>query len=101
MDSSGLSDGKISKIYESMRTKKLLACVRMDCEETLKAQTCPQETWLLQRENGEAAFESENREIIGSQKRVFEEYKLLNNNKKFLGIQVLLSLNSTETVYSR
>ena len=65
MKSSGISDGKISEVYKSMGAKKLLACIKIDCKEMLKAQTCPQETWLLQqRENREAAFESENRENL-------------------------------------
>lgn len=63
MNRSDMTDGKMSEVYKSMGTNKLLACVKTDCKEMLKAQTCPQEIWLLQqRKTREAAFESENRE---------------------------------------
>lgn len=55
----------------------------------LKAQTCPQEIWLLQRQNEKTAFEFKNRKSEAL-RRVFREHKLLYNSKKLLGARVLL-----------
>ena len=49
MNRSDMTEGKMSEVYERMGTKKVLACVKTDCRAMLKAQTCPQETWLLQQ----------------------------------------------------
>ena len=97
MNRSDMTEGKMSEVYERMGTKKVLACVKTDCRAMLKAQTCPQETWLLQqRKNRGSIWVWKQRK---SEARTFREYKLLNNNKELLGIQVLfLSLNSTESM---
>lgn len=55
-----------------MGTKELLAYVRIDCKEILKAQTCPWENWVLQRKNKEAAFEFKNRKSEAFRKESLE-----------------------------